>query len=135
MLLRIHILLPHKQLLSVRLMHSAIYLTFTHFPHYLAMPELHGTCFERLVTIKCLTKAEAEILSSLRRFHAADECLLWLLRELRDEMDGGALRPPIYRAIEAQIDKLRLKFEMIEAYIVQPIPFLYYHLVCLLSEV
>ncbi|KAK3247572.1 hypothetical protein CYMTET_42932 [Cymbomonas tetramitiformis] len=128
-LTRTHIESPIKQLALVRRLHAAQYLGFAYMPQNVELPGFIKAMYSHLEKVHLLTRAEASDLYNCGdTVNVHEECLLWLIQTLKQEMADGNMKPPIYRAFEGKTLTVINQFIELKAYALQPIPFAYYHL-------
>lgn len=135
-LARTHIASPIKQLVLVRRLHAAQYLGFTYMPQNAELPGFIKAMYSHLEKVHLLTRDEASDLYSCGdSINVHEECLLWLIQTLKQEMAEGTMKPPIYRAFESKTLTVINLFIELKAYALQPIPFAYYHLMTVLCTI
>jgi len=131
---RVHMDDPRKMVHVLRLCHAGQYLGFFNLPNNREIPGFLEGGFNRLVEMGVLHKDEVSYLKSIENGNPSTDTLVWAMRILRNEMNTGNMKPPIYRAFESKVMGIRDHFDDLLAYSHQPIPFAYYHLMNVVCE-
>jgi len=134
-LIRTHLDHPVKQVSMTRLLHAMHYLAYAFMPQNKDLKGFIPGVWKHLENTRLLSKREVRDLILTQNIAVPNvECMLWMLRLMRQEMNEGRMKPPIFRAFESKLHGVNDNFEELEAFAQQPIPFAYYHLMVFMCE-